>query len=110
MSKMQRTKGANAERKVVNYLRSRNYKARRYLAGDGKQPGDIDGIPHVCIEVKDQAIYNFPAWLRQVHEEADDNDLPIVVAKPKGVTDPADWWVVMTLQDFITRMEDNNEL
>ena len=49
-----RARGARAEVAVVNWLRDHGYPdARRYLAGDGRQPGDIDAIPGVSIEVKD---------------------------------------------------------
>ena len=45
-----RRRGADAERQVVNYLREHGYPdARRYLAGDSRQPGDIDAIPGVSM-------------------------------------------------------------
>lgn len=56
-----RRRGADAERQVVNYLREHGYPdARRYLAGDSRQPGDIDAIPGVSIEVKDRARSAWP--------------------------------------------------
>jgi hypothetical protein len=103
-----RNKGANAERSVTNYLRKRGHQVRRFLAGDGEQPGDIDGIDGLCIEVKNAGIYDFPAWLRQVKEEARDGDLPIVVSKPKGITDVDEWFTVVKFGDFMTHWEETH--
>lgn len=98
-----RNKGANAERAVVNHLRNNGWPdARRYLAGDGRQPGDIDAIPGVSLEVKDQAVYCFPQWLAQAIAEAGDR-LPVVIAKPKGVTTDrvGEWWALMRVDDLL---------
>lgn len=108
MSAMQRNKGARAERAVVAYLRQHGHPdARRYLAGDGRQPGDIDAIPGVSFEVKDQATYCFPAWLAQAVAEAGER-LPVVVAKPKGVAldDVGDWWAVLRFSDLLELLGD----
>jgi hypothetical protein len=100
VSAMQRRKGATAEVAFVNWLRSIGWDdARRYLAGDGRQPGDIDGIPGVCLEVKNCAELRIPAWLRQVEAEAGRN-LPVLIVKPRGVSDPARWWAIVTAGDM----------
>ena len=45
-----RRRGADAERSVVEFLRRSGWPdARRYLAGDGRQPGDIDFHPLICL-------------------------------------------------------------
>lgn len=103
MSKMQRDKGARAERAVVAHLRKNGWPdARRYLAGDGLQPGDIDAIPGVALEVKDQARYDFPGWLRQAVTEAGPR-LPVVVAKPNKVAldDTGEWWALLRFDDLL---------
>lgn len=79
---------------------------RRFLAGDGLQPGDVDGIDGLCIEVKNAKTQAMPAWLRQAHEEAGDN-FAVVVSKPRGVTDPALWHATVTFEDFMTLWEKN---
>ena len=105
--RMSRNKGANAERAVVNHLRQHGWPdARRYLAGDGRQPGDIDAIPGVSLEVKSQAVYDFPGWLRQAVAEAGER-LPVVVAKPKGVTDVGQWWCVLRLDDLLPLLRED---
>lgn len=110
MSASQRNKGAWAERAVARWLRENGYPdARRYSGADGKAPGDIDAIPGVCIEVKNQATYDIPAWLRQTVEEAVWR-LPLLIVKPKGVTDVGDWWAVMRFEDAIELLENAVDL
>ena len=102
-----RNKGANAERAVVRHLRERGWPdARRYSGGDGLAPGDIDAVPGVSFEVKSQAVYDFPAWLRQAVAEAGER-LPVVVAKPKGVTDVGQWWCVLRLDDLLPLLRED---
>lgn len=91
MSAANRRRGADAERAVVNYLRSHGYPdARRYLAGDGRQPGDIDAIPGLCIEVKDCARSAWPSWCQQAEEEARGRAW-VVVRRARGIRDVALW-------------------
>jgi hypothetical protein len=95
MSAMSRNKGARAEVAVVNYLRSQGFEdARRYLSGDGRQPGDIDGFhPLICLEVKDRKSSAWPTWCRQVAAEAKPGMVPCVVRKTAGVSDVGQWEV-----------------
>ena len=104
-----RNKGARAARAVVRWLRSPGWPdARRYLAGDGRQPGDSDGGPGVAIEGKDQARYDIPAWLRQAIAEAGPN-LPVVCIHPQGVSHDTvgDWWAVLRLSDLAGLLHDD---
>lgn len=97
---MSRRKGADAERRVAAWFRHHGWPdARRYLAGDGRQPGDIDGVPGVCVEVKDCAKHAIPAWLRQVEAAAGAN-LPVLIVKERGNPNPGQWWAVMRLDRF----------
>ena len=91
MSAANRTRGANAERAVVAYLRVNGFPdARRYLAGDGRQPGDIDFAPGICLEVKDVAASAWPSWRAQAVAEAGGR-VPIVLRRTRGVTDVGRW-------------------
>lgn len=102
MGKPSRDKGARGEVALVNWLRANGYPdARRYLAGDGRQPGDVDGIPGLCADVKNCARLDIPGWLRQVRAEAGPNRTPLVVVKPRGVADPGEWWAITTVRDFL---------
>ena len=91
--RLNRRRGAEAERMVVNYLRANGYPdARRYLAGDGRQPGDIDGWhPLICCEVKDVAKSAWPSWCRQAVAEAREGMVPVVVRRTRGVPDVGAW-------------------
>lgn len=87
-----RRRGADTERKIVTYLRTHGYPdARRYLAGDGRQPGDIDWHPCVVLEVKDVASSSWPTWCRQAAKAAGAGQIPAVVRRVRGVTDPGAW-------------------
>lgn len=92
MSAAERRKGADYERRFVKWLRTNGYTdARRYLAGDGRQPGDIDAIPGVCIDVKARGTLAVPLWLRQVETEAGQR-LPTLAVHRPGLADPGEWW------------------
>lgn len=92
MSAANRRRGADAERAVCAYLRVNGYPdARRYLAGDGNQPGDIDAIPGVCIEVKDRKQSAWPSWQEQALAEAGPHRFAVVVRRRRGVPDVGEW-------------------
>lgn len=92
MSAANRNRGARAEVQVVNYLRSQGWEdARRYLAGDGRQPGDIDWHPLITLEVKDVASSSWPSWCRQAAGEARPGMVPVVVRRVRGVPDVGLW-------------------
>jgi hypothetical protein len=92
MSGAERARGARAEVAVVNWLRANGFvDARRYLAGDGRQPGDIDAIPGVVIEVKDVARSAWPTWCNQALDEAGPERIAAVVRRTRGVPDVGRW-------------------
>jgi hypothetical protein len=100
---MSRNKGARAEVAVVNYLRSQGWPdARRYLSGDGRQPGDIDWHPLITLEVKDWAQSSWPTWCRQVAAEAKPGMVPCVVRKTAGVSDVGQWEVRVRCHEWYT--------
>lgn len=93
-----RVKGQRAEQQVVRWLRLNGWPhARRYLAGDGRQPGDVDGVPGACLDVKHAQRVELTAWLAQVDDEAPDGALPFVVVRLPRETDPARWALVTRL-------------
>lgn len=92
MSAANRRRGARAEVAVVNYLRTVGWPdARRYLAGDGRQPGDVDWHPLVALEVKDRAESAWPTWCRQATAEAREGMVPVVIRRTRGVVDVGAW-------------------
>lgn len=87
-----RNRGARAEVAVVNWLRRNGWSdARRYLAGDGRQPGDIDVWPGIVVEVKDCARSSWPSWCAQAVTEAGPQRIPVVVRRTRGTPDVARW-------------------
>lgn len=87
-----RRRGADAERAVVAWLRRNGWPdARRYLAGDGRQPGDIDAWPGITIEVKDRSSSSWPTWCHQAVDEAGAKRVPVVVRRVRGEPDPGAW-------------------
>ena len=95
-----RDRGSRAERDVVKAAQAAGFhNARRYGAGDGRQPGDVDlqtDAPLVCLEVKDVASSSWPTWLRQAAEEAAPRNLvPVVVRRTRGFPDARQWPAVL---------------
>lgn len=96
-----RNRGARAEVQVVNYLRSQGWPdTRRYLAGDGRQPGDIDWTPGVVLEVKDCARSAWPTWRAQCVAEAGGR-IPVVLRRTRGTPDVAQWECQMSTWDHV---------
>lgn len=103
MGASERRKGIKNELDAVNWLRAHGYPdARRYLSGDGRQPGDIDGVPGVVIDVKARDELSIPEALRQVQKESDNGvrGLPVVWMHLRGVGDPGQWVVMIRAEDF----------
>lgn len=87
-----RRRGADAERRIVTWLRHHGWPdARRYLAGDGRQPGDIDWHPLIVLEIKDVASSSWPTWCRQAAAAAAPGQAPCVTRRTRGQPDPALW-------------------
>lgn len=96
-------KGTAGETAVVQALNELGWPhaERRALKGAADR-GDIAGLPGVCIEVKNEASYDIPGWLREAAaEKANDGaDIGVVWFKLKGKTNPREWCVAMTGQQF----------
>ena len=87
-----RDRGRRAEAQVANYLRSEGWPdARRYLSGDGQQPGDLDWHPLVCLEVKDTKGSAWPTWCRQAAAEARPGMVPVVTRRTRVGNDVGAW-------------------
>lgn len=99
-----KAKGTAAESAVAATLVDAGWKhaERRALAG-ALDRGDIAGVPGVMIEVKNEREYTVPGWLREVEAEKANDGAEIGVCwfKLRTRTDPRDWAVVMTGQQFI---------
>ena len=99
--KASRDRGARAERAVVTYLRGRGFdQARRHHGADGRAPGDIMGVPGVCIEVKDRASSAWPSWREQLLAECPPGDIAVLVRRVRGIGDVGRWDAELPLRDW----------
>ena len=96
-----RTRGANAERAVVNYLKQQGWPhARRVLAGDGHQHSDIECWKDISIEIKDRSSSAWPSWREQAITQARPEDVVVVMRRTRGITDVGRWPAQMPQDDY----------
>lgn len=98
-----KAKGTSAETAIVNALTAAGWPhaERRALHGN-LDKGDIAGLPGVMIEAKAEASYDIQGWLREVAAEKANAhaDIGACWFKLRGKTDPMQWAVVMTGEQF----------
>ena len=98
MTSPQKRKGSSAELAVAKWLNRLGWiHAERSRAGWTDDRGDIDGMPGVCIEVKNEKRIDLPGYLRELEVEMANAKAwtGAVIVKRRGSTDPADWYAVM---------------
>jgi len=97
-------KGRRAEIAVAEYLVTAGWPCAEPSRRSGwlDDRGDIDGIPGVVIEVKDQQRHDLSGWLRELADEIDNAkaETGVLVVKRKGTTDAGQWYAVMPLYDW----------
>lgn len=106
--KSAKTAGARFEGLVAAALRYAldDDRIERRARTGAKDRGDISGVrchgQRVVIECKDVARLDLPAWTREAQLEAGNDDaiVGVVVHKRRGVGDPMQQWVSMTLADL----------
>ena len=104
---MSRDKGAKNERALVAWLREHGWPdARRTLAGDGLQPGDIDAIPGVCVEMRARAECKPGSWMQDAEAQAGGR-LPVVVYHPPGIGDPGKWVAMVRVEELAKLLDPN---
>jgi len=105
-----RAAGTRFERTIANYLATvldDDRIDRRPKAG-AKDRGDIGGLrihgQRIVVECKDTARVSLPAWTKEAHIEAGNDDalVGVVISKRQGVGDPARQWVHMELRDLVS--------
>ena len=95
-----KVKGSTFERSVVAYLRLAGFpQAARTLAGACEDRGDISGVDHTVLEVKNHARLDLAGWISEARIEAENAGVPrfAVVAKRRGVADVAESYAVVPL-------------
>lgn len=97
-------KGTAAETAVVNFLRERGFPhaERRALHGNNDL-GDITGCGPVVFEVKNHRELKLSEWLEELQIEIQNAnaDTGAVIAKRRGITNPAMWYAVMPAYIFV---------
>lgn len=101
----QKEKGTRWESRVVGYLRAQGFPhaERRALTG-GTDRGDINAAPGLVIECKDQSRHSFSEWLDEAVIEGRNAaaDVAVVWAHRRGKASPADAYVVMSGEQFVS--------
>ena len=97
-------KGTLAETAIKEYLKENGHQAFRMPLQGAKDEGDIYifGLPLV-IEVKNCVKMTLSEWVKEAKVERDNAkaEVGVVWHKKKGTTNPADWYVTMSGQDFL---------
>lgn len=98
MTSPQKRKGSAAELAVAKWLRKLGWiHAERSRAGWTDDRGDIDGMPGVCIEVKNEKRIDLPGYLRELEVEIANAQAwtGTVIVKRRGSMNVDDWYAVM---------------
>ena len=98
MTSPQKRKGSAAELAVAKWLRKLGWShAERSRAGFQDDRGDIDGMPGVCIEVKNEKKIDIPGYLRELEVEIANAQAwtGTVIVKRRGSMNVDDWYAVM---------------
>jgi hypothetical protein len=111
-------KGSFLERLIADWLkfRLRDSRIDRRVKHGTKDRGDVAGLrtirgADVVMEIKNHARMELSAWLREAEVEAGNADAPfgVVCHKRKGVGDPAQQYVTMSLAAFAWLLEGGPE-
>ena len=98
MTSPQKRKGSAAELAVAKWLRKLGWiHAERSRAGWTDDRGDIEGMPGVCIEVKNEKKIDLPGYLRELEVEIANAQAwtGTVIVKRRGSMNVDDWYAVM---------------
>jgi len=98
MTSPQKRKGNSAELAVAKWLRDWGWvHAERSRAGWQDDRGDIDGVPGVVVEVKNQKTIDIPGYLSELEVEMENADAwtGVCIVKRRGSTDVDDWYAIM---------------
>jgi hypothetical protein len=107
MGRASRRKGADHERTIVTWLRSRGRPhLERRIAGMNGDRGDLTGWPGVVVEAKNCKTWDVASWVDQLEQEIVEAhaETGVVVIKRPRTTDPGQFYAVMTLERWETLM------
>jgi hypothetical protein len=103
MGRSQRVKGAVGEREVANIIRAVGLDVDRVPNSGGlRVKGDLTGLDGFHLEVKRQETLCLPKWLRQAHDEAADDEVPVVIFRQsKRVGNVGEWHACLPLAGLL---------
>lgn len=101
MGKMSREKGKRGEREWASLCQEQGYDCNRTAQNRGKtgDAGDVEGLPHIHIEVKrteNLRLYDALAQAKRDAEANGEGNLPIVAHRKNNCP----WVVIMDARDF----------
>lgn len=98
-----KAKGRDTENRFVEFLQRWVPHAERRRLNGNQDRGDIAGTPGICWEVKSGARLDLAGWMHELDAEVRNDHARhgVIVIRPKGAPDPANWWTVMRLPDLI---------
>jgi Holliday junction resolvase len=101
-----KNKGDAHERNVVKYFQSRGFQVER--AKRGNATGDILGITGVVVEAKDQRTFALGSWVDQMLAEVEEAGARtgVVIAKRPRTTNVAEHYAILTVEDYLTLLEE----
>lgn len=101
--------GARFERQIADFLRDNlDDRIDRRVKAGAADKGDIANVRdshnrRIVIEAKNTTRPNLAGWIKEAHQEAqnDNAHIGVVVHKRHGNANPADQWVSCTLEDLV---------
>jgi hypothetical protein len=96
-------KGRIAENLVVEYLQRWWPMAERRRLNGIHDRGDVAGIHSTVVEVKSGAKIELGTWMRELDVEVanDHAEHGVLVIKPKGTTDAAQFYAVVRFEEWV---------
>lgn len=110
-----RAAGARFERVIADALAAHlDDRIDRRVRAGAKDRGDVGGVRlspalgfgRVVVECKNTARLDLAGWVTEAETERGNDDAvaSVVIAKRRGVTDPLEQYVVMTVRDLLALM------
>jgi hypothetical protein len=107
-------KGTLAETAVVEFFKTFFPKVERRVLYGKNDKGDVAGVPHFAVEVKNQKTYKISEWLEETEQERINAGEPygVLIVKPNrvGVGSVGRWWGILPLDQIASIVSELEEL
>jgi hypothetical protein len=112
MTNVQKVKGDVFERLVRDHAEARGFRAERTRAGYARDAGDVHlltdaGRVLATLQAKNHRTWCLAEWLRELAEQRTEAKAlhAALVIKRRGVADPGQSYVVLTLDNYLDLLE-----